>query len=147
MNGRVMPSKDDPPPSAAKAMSSTATRPARVSGRGKLRGVRKANTTGFLAGELMLVGGVAARRGRERIVQILATARTASHNFAERMLVLVALLVAAAPTGTTVTPFRTEVTPRVDPVFGDIASLRQSVDRFLALQGEMDQVRNEFSTS
>jgi hypothetical protein len=63
------------------------------------------------------------------------------------MLVLAALLLAAAPTGTTVTPFRTEVTPRVDPVFGDIASLRQSVDRFLALQGEMDQVRNEFSTA
>jgi hypothetical protein len=63
------------------------------------------------------------------------------------MLVLAALLFAAAAPGTTVTPFRTEVTPRVDPVFGDIASLRQSVDRFLALQGEMDQVRNEFSTA
>jgi hypothetical protein len=63
------------------------------------------------------------------------------------MLVLAVLFLAAAPTGTTVTPFRTEVTPRVDPVFGDIASLRQSIDRFLALQGEMDQVRNEFSTS
>jgi hypothetical protein len=63
------------------------------------------------------------------------------------MLVLAALLYAAGPTGTTVTPFRTEVTPRVDAVFGDIASLRQSVDRFLALQGEMDQVRNEFSTA
>jgi hypothetical protein len=63
------------------------------------------------------------------------------------MLVLVALLLAAAPPNTTVTPFRTEVTPRVDPVFGDIASLRQSVDRFLALQGEMEQVRNEFSTA
>jgi len=65
------------------------------------------------------------------------------------MLVLAALasLLAAAPPTTTVTPFRTEVTPRVDPVFGDIASLRQSVDRFLALQGEMDQVRNEFSTA
>jgi hypothetical protein len=63
------------------------------------------------------------------------------------MLVLAALLLAAAPPNTTVTPFRTEVTPRVDPVFGDIASLRQSVDRFLALQGEMDQVRNEFSTA
>jgi hypothetical protein len=63
------------------------------------------------------------------------------------MLVLAALLLAAAPPSTTVTPFRTEVTPRVDPVFGDIASLRQSVDRFLALQGEMDQVRNEFSTA
>ena len=63
------------------------------------------------------------------------------------MLVLAALLLAAAPPNTTVTPFRTEVAPRVDPVFGDIASLRQSVDRFLALQTEMEQVRNEFSTS
>jgi hypothetical protein len=65
------------------------------------------------------------------------------------MLVLatLAFLLAAAPPNTTVTPFRTEVTPRVDPVFGDIASLRQSVDRFLALQSEMDQVRNEFSTA
>src|SRR5438045_1235764 len=63
------------------------------------------------------------------------------------MLVLAVFLLAAAPPNTTVTPFRTEVTPRVDPVFGDIASLRQSVDRFLALQGEMDQVRNEFSTA
>jgi hypothetical protein len=63
------------------------------------------------------------------------------------MLVLAAILYAAAPSATTVTPFRTEVTPRVDPVFGDIASLRQSVDRFLALQSEMDQVRNEFSTA
>jgi hypothetical protein len=63
------------------------------------------------------------------------------------MLVMAVLVLAAAPSGTTVTPFRTEVAPRVDPVFGDIASLRQSVDRFLALQGEMDQVRNEFSTA
>jgi hypothetical protein len=57
------------------------------------------------------------------------------------------LLLAAAPSGTTVTPFRTEVTPRVDPVFGDIATLRQAVDRFLALQTEMEQVRSEFSTA
>jgi hypothetical protein len=63
------------------------------------------------------------------------------------MLVLAVLLLAAAPPNTTVTPFRTEVAPRVDPVFGDIASLRQSVDRFLALQTEMDQIRNEFSAS
>src|SRR4029079_10698197 len=83
---------------------------------------------------------------RDRIVQILAGASLASHNFANTMLFL-ALLLAAGPTGTTVTPFRTEVTPRVDPVFGDIASLRQSIDRFLSLQGEMDQVRSEFSTA
>jgi hypothetical protein len=59
---------------------------------------------------------------------------------------VVAALLAAAP-GTTVTPFRTEVAPRVDPVFGDVASLRQAVDRFLALHAEMEQVRGDFSTS
>src|SRR5437764_10731020 len=63
------------------------------------------------------------------------------------MLVLAVFLLAAAPPNTTVTPFRTDVTPRVDPVFGDIASLRQSVDRFLALQTEMEQVRGDFSTA
>ncbi len=63
------------------------------------------------------------------------------------MLLALVLLVSAAPSGTTVTPFRTDVTPRVDPVFGDIATLRQSVDRFLALQTEMDQVRGDFSTA
>src|SRR5688500_8355522 len=60
--------------------------------------------------------------------------------------VMVALVAAQAP-GTTVTPFRTEVSPRVDPVFGDIASLRQAIDRFLALHGEMEHVRSEFSTA
>jgi hypothetical protein len=63
------------------------------------------------------------------------------------MLCALVLVLAAAPSGTTVTPFRTEVTPRVDPVFGDIASLRQAVDRFLELQTEMEQVRSEFSTA
>ncbi|HJX52957.1 MAG TPA: hypothetical protein VJ801_09360 [Polyangia bacterium] len=37
--------------------------------------------------------------------------------------------------------------PRIDPVFGDVTVLRRTVDRFLALQVEMDQVRNEFSTA
>jgi hypothetical protein len=57
------------------------------------------------------------------------------------------LAVLAAAPATTVTPFRTEVAPRVDPVFGDITGLRQGVDRFLALQTEMEQVRGEFSTA
>ncbi|MDB4983426.1 MAG: hypothetical protein JWM82_4178 [Myxococcales bacterium] len=52
---------------------------------------------------------------------------------------------AASPTQ--VVPFRTELRPRVDPVFGDAASLRASVDRFFALQGEMEHVRDEFSTA
>jgi hypothetical protein len=54
---------------------------------------------------------------------------------------------AAPPPATQVVPFRTEAQPRVDPVFGDAAALRQAVDRFFALQAEMDRVRDEFSTS
>jgi hypothetical protein len=52
----------------------------------------------------------------------------------------------AAP-ATQVVPFRTELRPRVDPVFGDAAALRASVDRFFALQAEMERVRDEFSTA
>jgi hypothetical protein len=52
----------------------------------------------------------------------------------------------AAP-ATKVVPFRTELRPRVDPVFGDAAALRASVDRFFALQAEMEHVRDEFSTA
>jgi hypothetical protein len=44
-------------------------------------------------------------------------------------------------------PFRTEVAPRIDPVFGDAASLRESIDQFAALQGEMESVRDEFSAA
>jgi hypothetical protein len=35
----------------------------------------------------------------------------------------------------------------VDPVFGDITTLRAAVNRFLTLQSEMDRVREEFSTA
>lgn len=56
------------------------------------------------------------------------------------------VFLAASPPATNITPFKTEVTPRVDAVFGDIAALRRSVDRFLVLQGEMEQIRAEFST-
>ncbi|HET6283653.1 MAG TPA: hypothetical protein VFH73_22045 [Polyangia bacterium] len=65
----------------------------------------------------------------------------------------VATTAAAAPPRTpvdppaTVIPFRTDAQPRVDPVFGDITTLRASVDRFLTLQTEMDRVREEFSTA
>ncbi len=52
----------------------------------------------------------------------------------------------AAP-GATVTPFRTGVAPRVDPVFGDVNALRAAVDRFLVLQSQMEQIRGEFSTA
>ena len=52
-----------------------------------------------------------------------------------------------APPTTNVIPFRTEAQPRVDPVFGDAAALRLSVDRFFSLQTDMDRVRDEFSTA
>jgi len=54
MKGSVTPSKDEPPPSEAKAMSTTATRPARVSARGRLRGVRYWKVMGLF--EVMFIG-------------------------------------------------------------------------------------------
>jgi hypothetical protein len=57
------------------------------------------------------------------------------------------LVLATVAQSSTATPFRTTVNPRVDPVFGDITVLRRTVDRFLALQTEMDQARNDFSTA
>jgi hypothetical protein len=48
---------------------------------------------------------------------------------------------------TTVVPFRTEAQPRVDAVFGDASALRQSVDRFLGLQTDMEHVRDDFSNA
>lgn len=47
----------------------------------------------------------------------------------------------------TVIPFRTDVQPRIDPVFGDAGTLRAAIDRFLSLQAGMEQVRDEFSTA
>jgi hypothetical protein len=44
-------------------------------------------------------------------------------------------------------PFRTEVAPRIDPIFDDAASLREAIDQFFALQGEMEAVRDEFSAA
>jgi hypothetical protein len=57
------------------------------------------------------------------------------------------LVLATAAQSTSATPFKTSVSPRLDPVFGDVTVLRGTVDRFLALQGEMDQARNDFSTA
>ena len=57
------------------------------------------------------------------------------------------LVLATAAQSSAATPFRTAVNPRIDPVFGDVTVLRRTVDRFLALQAEMDEVRNEFSTA
>jgi hypothetical protein len=53
---------------------------------------------------------------------------------------------AAGATGAVI-PFRTEAQPRVDAVFGDAAALRQTVDRFLGLQTDMERVRDEFSNA
>ena len=60
-----------------------------------------------------------------------------------------ALFVLAAATGGAPAdkPFRTEVAPRIDPVFDDASSLREAVDQFFALQAEMETVRDEFSTA
>src|SRR5690349_18818143 len=55
--------------------------------------------------------------------------------------------VGAPPPATSVVPFRTDAQPRVDPVFGDATALRNTVDRFFALEVEMDRVRDEFSTA
>jgi len=63
------------------------------------------------------------------------------------MLLPLWLMLATAAPSSEATPFRTTVEPRIDPVFGDVTVLRRTVDRFLALQTEMDQVRNEFSTA
>ncbi len=62
------------------------------------------------------------------------------------VMLLVAAPVDAASTAV-VTPFRTEASPRIDPVFGNAASLRSAIDQFLALQAEMDKVREEFSSA
>lgn len=41
--------------------------------------------------------------------------------------------------------FRTEVEPRVDPVFGGVAALRTALDEFLSLEGDMKRARDGFS--
>ena len=48
---------------------------------------------------------------------------------------------------TQVTPFRTDVRPRVDPVFGGVAALRTAIDEFLALEGDMKKARDDLSTA
>jgi hypothetical protein len=53
----------------------------------------------------------------------------------------------ATAQATAVIPFRIDAQPRVDGVFGDAAALRQSVDRFLGLQTDMERVRDDFSNA
>jgi hypothetical protein len=60
---------------------------------------------------------------------------------------LAATLAAADASAPGVTAFRIDAGARVDPVFGDVASLREGIDQFLTLQGEMEKLRDEFSTA
>jgi hypothetical protein len=48
---------------------------------------------------------------------------------------------------TVVTPFATDVQPRVDPVFGGVAALRTAIDEFLALEEDMKKTRDAFSNA
>ena len=43
--------------------------------------------------------------------------------------------------------FRTRIAPRIDPVFGDVASLRRSVDRYIVLAAEMRELEDRFSNA
>jgi hypothetical protein len=54
---------------------------------------------------------------------------------------------AAPPDGgdVQVKPFRTDVRPRVDQVFGGVAALRTAIDEFLALEGDMKKARDDLS--
>ncbi|HEY2901589.1 MAG TPA: hypothetical protein VGL59_13490 [Polyangia bacterium] len=52
-----------------------------------------------------------------------------------------------APAPAVSIPFRTDATPRIDPVFGDVATLRVAIDGFAVLQYQMDEVRDQFSTA
>jgi len=62
--------------------------------------------------------------------------------------VLVGFVAAAAAGGAAADkPFRTEVAPRLDPVFDDAASLREAIDQLFALQAEMESVRDQFSAA
>ena len=47
--------------------------------------------------------------------------------------------------GVTVNTFRTDVEPRIDPVFGGVAALRAAIDEFLSLEGDMKKARDGFS--
>lgn len=60
---------------------------------------------------------------------------------------LVAFLATADASAPVVERFITETPPRVDPVFADPSSLRNGIDEFLGLQGEMERVRDAFATS
>jgi hypothetical protein len=60
---------------------------------------------------------------------------------------LATTLAAADGSAPAVSAFHIDAGARVDPVFGDVASLREGIDQFLALQGEMEKLRDEFSNA
>jgi hypothetical protein len=47
----------------------------------------------------------------------------------------------------TISTFKTDVQPRIDPVFGGVAALRAAIDEFLALEGDMKKSRDAFSVA
>jgi hypothetical protein len=62
-------------------------------------------------------------------------------------LVLALLGLATPDADVTVSTFKTDVEPRIDPVFGGVAALRAAIDEFLALEGDMKKSRDGFSTA
>jgi len=58
-----------------------------------------------------------------------------------------ALAAATSQPTTTVETFDTNTPPKVDPVFADPLALRRSIDEFLGMQSEMEQVRDTFAIS
>ncbi len=64
---------------------------------------------------------------------------------------VISLELVASTTGRADAPqisnFHVQAAPRVDPVFGDVSSLRVAVDQFLALETDMGKARDDFSTS
>jgi hypothetical protein len=69
------------------------------------------------------------------------------------LLLLASGTATAAPAGptpdadVTVSTFKTDVQPRIDPVFGGVAALRAAIDEFLALEGDMKKSRDTFSVA
>ena len=80
----------------------------------------------------------------------LAPGRSLSHTEWVRMFAFVAVMLAASSAGAdkdVPAGFRGEGDPRIETVFGDVGEYRRSVDRFLALHGEMGRARVEFQRS
>jgi hypothetical protein len=65
----------------------------------------------------------------------------------EILSLLLALAPVAAPASSPppVSGLHTQAAPRMDPVFGDVTSLRRAIDQFFSLQSDMEKVRDAFS--